>query len=527
MPRLQGGQQGESEKTFTIPYFHSGVKAVEFQSKNTYLLRLLPAFDPQFKPEDEGYKTGFMPYRDVDLEADTAGNYPFSQWYFPVPGYKFLGNGGHQFLSPLAGRLRRQKGIDPVYDCCLHANRADDWKYLLEKPEGERNSTLPWPREFAIMNVLLLQEDNTLANFLAVCTSGSLTDLKAKLNQRAGRGDIIISPDWQDYLYGDVTNPFEGLRCTVKEGVINSAGMKTACFNFSNVPSKLDGFEQWPIDPATETGAAFLAGRYDIADTDRVTKIATGQEIMDIIVADCFLPYEFIQEACPDCEEYQVPPAPVRKQTTVPGRQQQETPPITNRPAGVGGTRTVAPTGQPATNGAAGSTRPPGRPPVSPAPAAAPTTANPASAGAARPTAMPTARPATPSGLVRPAGVTAGAARPAGLSGAATPLRPATTLPPGVAASRPASMPATTRPATTRTVAAPAAPAQTQPEEDNIPMGDAQPAADVAPAATGLTADEQQEFDALQVEFDAAQGQIDPEKLNRMIQLGSVGQTQQ
>ena len=34
---------------------------------------------------------------------------------------------------------------------------------------------------------------------------------------RAGRNDEVISADWEDFIYGDITHPVEGLAVTVKE----------------------------------------------------------------------------------------------------------------------------------------------------------------------------------------------------------------------------------------------------------------------------------------------------------------------
>src|SRR5882672_4697140 len=105
MPQLgiKGGTSGEVSRDFKSPFFHAGVKAKELRVKETYKLRILPAFDRvRFRVDDPSFALSMLPYRDKHVEPDkdtkTEG---FTDWFFQLQGYTFLGKGQKGFLSPL------------------------------------------------------------------------------------------------------------------------------------------------------------------------------------------------------------------------------------------------------------------------------------------------------------------------------------------------------------------------------------------------------------------------------------------
>jgi hypothetical protein len=300
-PPLRGGSAGEPAKTSALPYFHSDVKAVELIQKNTYGLRIMPAFKFNYDTMTPESPTSYVPYRNPDQLDPETQRPVFTDWYFPLKVHKMIGNRQRSFVSPLLVHSFDSKDVDPLHNIYMMARNSDntDWRNLTEKEDKEFNATIRRYRIFYAMNVLMTF-DNSLSNRVAVGTSETLNSLKKKLNLRAGRGDDIIDPEWNDYVFGDVTSPYYGLWATVKPGVFNDAGMKCAMFFFGpNTPDDRPlGVTKYPIDPAADWGQAFLAGRYNIADTEKVTRISTPEEILHYVVEDDYLPYELVQNAC-------------------------------------------------------------------------------------------------------------------------------------------------------------------------------------------------------------------------------------
>ena len=454
---LVGGTEGEPERGASLPYFFPGVKAVKFNEKNVYGCRILPAFDPAIKGQD-GYDTSYIPYRRSDVMDTQLGVGIFSSWYFVIQTYQFLGNEGRGFTSPLTGSKNKARGIDPLYDCFLTARNSEnsEWKELVKKgttrAEGF-NAILQDPKAMGLLNVYMaLKEGDEMGNFIGVVNKAAIDDLKAQLNMlRPARVQEIVSPEYPDFLYGDVTDPINGLWSTVKKAVFNTAGMTTPCFSFSQVKEVLRGHTKWPIDPAQEWGAGVLAGRYKISDVSKVTKIHSAEEILDYAVSDGFLPYDLIQKACG--ERWAVPAQSTNPEYTfgaeesndpMPGEedfapQPEAAPEAAPAPAPVAPVAPrvapVAPKAAPAQKVAAPVNRPaaPVAKPAAPVgrPAASARTAAPApgapppartAASTARP-AAPTARPTAPAPGTPPTG------RPAAPVGRpAAPVRP--TAPP-------------------------------------------------------------------------------------------------
>lgn len=283
-----------------MPFFFPEVKAVELITKNVYGLRILPAFqrDESRLPVSP---TSFVQYRDPANISPDSGKAAFTDWYYSFKGYKFIGNDGRGFLSPLILERTDKRGVDPLFDCYHLARNSKDnrpeWFALTEKVGDEKNATLEKYRVFCAMNVVLQAEQN-LVNRIAVVTKASLDHMKEHLDVLCSRQDQPNDPDWPDFLLGDVTSPYHGLWATVQKGKFNTAGMEASLFKFSGSKDRLINAVKYPVDPNSAWGQEMLAGRYDIGDLERVTRIATAQEILEYIVNDGFLPIELVQEAC-------------------------------------------------------------------------------------------------------------------------------------------------------------------------------------------------------------------------------------
>ena len=307
MSKLVGGSSGEPVRGGNVPFFYPEVKAFEPSSKNSYGGRILPGF----VFDDSGTPTDLMsitPYRDVNSTDPQTGKEKFTSWYFSLKGYKFTGKEKRQFLSPLTLHRVDKRGIDPLFDCYLTARTSKDrkeWYSLTEKPKDtsdpkNRNAVLENFRVFGAINVLQDLGQGKFENRICVVTTAGMTDLKEQLDRYTPLGDTPIDPDWPRYLFGDVTSPRYGLWFSIKEAVFNNAGMRSMMFVFSQQKDRLAGHSQWPIDINTPWGQEVMRKRYNIADTDKVTRVASSQEILDFIVGDGFLPQELIHAACSD-----------------------------------------------------------------------------------------------------------------------------------------------------------------------------------------------------------------------------------
>jgi hypothetical protein len=316
---LRGGSAGEPVKGGQLPYFHDGVKATRLISKNTYGLRLLPAFEYDYNNMVPKSPLSWVPYRDKDKVDPETQRPVFTDWYFPLKIHEWVGQGERGYVSPLLVEGKDCKDADPLHNIWMLARHSEnpDWQNLTEKPDDEYNAVLRRYRVYYVVNALLSQ-DNKMENRLIMVTNETLSQLKKKLNQRGGRGDPILDPNWEDYCFGDVTSPQHGLFATVKPGQFNDAGMKTSLFYFGNQPQddRPIGVHPYPIDINQEWGQLMLSNRYNIADTEKVTKIANPDEMLAYIVEDDYLPYALVYEAC--AHRWTVPAQSTHRKTFVP-----------------------------------------------------------------------------------------------------------------------------------------------------------------------------------------------------------------
>jgi len=531
MPNVQeelvGGTEGEPERGASLPFFHPGVKAIKFIKKNVYGCRILPAFDPTLRGK-EGYDTSWVPYRREDVIDPKVEAGIFSSWYFVIYTYQFLGNEGRGFTSPLTGKKNSALGIDPLFDCMMMAKKTDnpEWKALIKGGETQAegyNATLPKPKAMGVLNVYMaLKDGEDMMNFLGVVNKAAIDDLKEQLNMlRPVKVNEIISPEYPNFLYGDVTDPVNGLWATVKERVFNTANMATPCFAFSQNREILRGHQKYPIDPASEWGQAVLAGRYKIYDTARVTKVSTAEEILDYMVVDGFLPYDLIERACKD--RYSVPPQNTHPETSWPSDTAAQDDPSFDdgsaapepapapAPAAPVASRAPAPRSAPAAAPAAPRAPAVGGPPPRPA-ATQPSRPAPAGRPAARPAAAAASRPA-PS--TRPAAPAPGAPppRPTAAPLASRPAPAAATRP----QPRPAAAPAPAAPIAPPPVAPTATDASYAPGPDEVPPDDQA----LAEAAAPLTDEEFAQMTELERRAEGDPNALSGAEMQYMIGLAS------
>lgn len=538
MPRLTGGSAGEVTQKFSHPFFYPDVKVIDLQAKNTYGVRILPAFgkttedDSAFglDPTSQAYRLSVREYRDREV-LDADGRAIFTNWYYSLQGHKFIGNGRRGFLSPLMlqGKDASPFGLDPLFDICMYAKKHAEFSHLLEKGTN-RNATLSWPRKFGVVNTLV-DIEGSMVNTLAVMSDGGLTDLKEQLDEL--RPAILADPsdpNWPDYAYGDVTSMDYGLYAQVRETPINAAGFKTACFHFSQNRKQFTGMTPYPL-PAD---SSCLEERFDIGDTKHVTRLYEdlGQEILDYVVHDGFLPHDLIESACshhphwtipvPKNRTYSTPPmdAPApnaqaaAQQRTAPPRSPNASPAPTAPPAPAPAARpapvTQAPPLAPARPPVSQTAPPLQRPPAPPA-AARPVTQAPPAAAPVRPLAPP-APPA------RPAAPPAATPRPSPASNRPPAAPPATAQRPPAPVARPASSAPRLAP-----VAPPAPPAPVEDapaEQDDIPYGETAESG-VDTNTVPLTQEELDEYASYEARFSNEPGSLQGPEMTRMLELGA------
>lgn len=287
---------------FTHGFVHNGTKAIQFRATQPGEMRILPSFDYSIKQDSPEFRTSFVSYRDQSLEEDRRTRTPgFTSWYFNVVGYTFYGSAKRSFLSPITTGTG-MKGVCPLNDIHNYCRNNQDPQVhaLMEKADGDMNPRVQKSRIFGLMNVYYRDpETGECENQVGIVTQASMDCLKRNLAHRAGRGDPVLSEEWSDFLYGDVTDPKMGLTAFVRETPLdNNPSIKFAGIHFSSRPGYLDGAKPWTLDPDTEEGTRVLTNRYDIRNTDDVTKIATYDELLQYVVSDGEIPYEVIERAC-------------------------------------------------------------------------------------------------------------------------------------------------------------------------------------------------------------------------------------
>ena len=304
MSTLIGGSQAETTRGFTHGFFHDGVVSTQFSPKKEYILRLLPAFDHS-KAGTPEFATSWVPYRDKELPEDMTTKSPgFTSWYFVVQGYTFFGRGTHSLLSPLSFPSKGSRsGLDPIFDIRQYCRKSQEpnLQALVDDKASSKGATVPNARYYVLTNTLLMTDitSRSTENQVGIFTNAAWNDFKQKLALRAGREDEVISPEWADFIYGDITHPEQGLSVRVKETPMDSnPNIKYAGLLLSSVDGRLDGHQKWSITDAPDQGASVLAARYNIGDMESVTKIWDYDQILDLLVSDGVVPYEVIERAC-------------------------------------------------------------------------------------------------------------------------------------------------------------------------------------------------------------------------------------
>jgi len=303
---------------------HVSLKPSKFKGK----LRILPSFDFSYSPADDAFKSSWVAYRDKNNIDEETGNPRFTQWLVRYFGYEFFGSEGNKktFLSPLtATGGKGPRGTDAIRDCfsyCYNmAERKGEKqyaKYYSVKVNPERY--IQAAREIMAVNAYVVNElkDNEYEGVATVTlTKTGLSYLLERLDDLAGRNDPVISKEWEDFIFGDITHPEEG--CWLKPiEIATDSGFNPIGLAPSNKKQSLEGHEQFPISED------ILTQRYNLFDDVETLDIWDYQKIVDFLVDDGGLPYEIIEAACSDFAS--VPPKPKASKGTTTTKSTMPTP---------------------------------------------------------------------------------------------------------------------------------------------------------------------------------------------------------
>ena len=313
---LRGGSESEIRESYTHGFFHEGTKSYVARMSQQVDVRILPAYDPSVKKTSKGYATSVAPYRDRSGPEDYYTKTPgFSSFYYAVAGYTWFGNGKLSFLSPLTGGSTNKSGVCPAQDVYKMCYKNEDQSlHNLTQRVDKNDSAVSRVRTFGLLNCHMTNPvTNEDENCVLIITSACLNQLKKRLSLRAGREDPIISEDFKEFLYGDITDPKAGSLAKIRETHMEENPlMKFAGIFFSDKDGYLQGREESPVSDD------ILAARYDISDTDEVTKIKTYDEILELMVSDGAVPYNVIVRACSRYAENGIPSKPKGTTTVTP-----------------------------------------------------------------------------------------------------------------------------------------------------------------------------------------------------------------
>jgi hypothetical protein len=334
--QIQKQLKAEKENSYWGGYYKPGVYGGTPTQKKTYSGRILPAFNYNLSQADSEFPSSWMPYRNADnIDAET--NQPvLSAFFAVVAAYSWFGNKQVSFLSPSTLRFtqsiaRGPELIDPVQDLRNFAKKHDDpaIRALTERPENKKDAKIiiPYAQRRYVFNFYgTAGVDRNFRNYLVDVSQKAFEDLAAKLSEWRPAHEQTIDPNWPNYLYGDITDPQNGV--LVETTSIPSNPQPFNGFVFTSGSHKsLKGIRQYPVPPEA------LSGRYQLYGDNSAFKIMSVQDIVDFIVDDGAIPYHLIQEVCSNYAH--IPPRPGNAKV-FPGASNDEEdmasfrPPVTN-----------------------------------------------------------------------------------------------------------------------------------------------------------------------------------------------------
>jgi len=310
---IQRRVKNENSGSYWGGYFKPGVFGSTPSQKKSFSGRILPMFDYSLSPADLDFQKSFFPYRDVN-KVDLETNQPkFTAWFGVANAYSWFGNKAVSFLSPTT--LRFTHGIssgpdvlDPIMEIRKFAKKHEDpaIRALTERVENKKDAKviIPYPQLRYFFNFYgTAGADRNVKNYVLDVSKKAFEDLCDKLSEWRPSHEKVLDADWSQYLFGDITNPSNGI--VVDTVPIPSNPQPFNGFVFTTGSHKsLKGVRQMPVPEEA------LIKRVQFYGDSSAFKILPAQDIVNFLVEDGAIPYELVNEVCSDfCN---VPPQPKR-----------------------------------------------------------------------------------------------------------------------------------------------------------------------------------------------------------------------
>lgn len=309
---IQKRIKNEGGSNYWGGYFKQGIYGATPSQKKSFYGRILPMFDYfNLSPVDMDFPMSWAPYRDKNKINQETGQPSLNSFFGIAYTYSWFGNKSVSFVSPSSRRFtegvsRGHDCIDPVIDIRNYAKKHEDSKVraLTEREENKKDAKviLPYPSLRYFFNFYgSSSADRTMRNYVIDVSKKAFEDLATKLGEWRPAHEQIIDPNWENYLFGDITDPQTGLAVETTSipsnpqpfnGFVLASGSHKSLKNVRSVPVPKD----------------CLPNRAQFFGPNNCFKLMSAQEIVDFLVEDGSIPYFLIQEVCSNYAN--VPPQP-------------------------------------------------------------------------------------------------------------------------------------------------------------------------------------------------------------------------
>lgn len=302
-----------------IGFFKKPIKYTFLSTKTPCSGVILPAFDPTYSDNDPMRGTSVGAYRQ-DVASDGTHK-DFTKWLIPLRVYTFFGKSSSMIISPSIAGLP-----DPIAELHNHVKYEckDDTslQYLIKKSPTSKAPVLPYAKKMGFMNawcnptyVKEGSDDVGETNRVLIINKTASLMLFDALNTY--RPAFVKTPNderWEEYLYGDITNP----ACALRFNSVNttlSTGVQMSCLSFGNPP------KTQPV--RARITEEMLAGRADLED-DEVLNIPSYEELVDLLIDEGMVPYDLIARVCSDKYNGAFPRKSAKRQVYAPDQGEED-----------------------------------------------------------------------------------------------------------------------------------------------------------------------------------------------------------
>lgn len=309
---LQKRMKNEGGSSYWGGYFKNGIYGGTPSKNKSFSGRILPMFDyVGTSKADPDFAKSWAPYRDKGSINQETGQPDLVAFFGMGLCYSWFGNKQVSFLSPHTlkythGAEKRNEMIDPLADIHRYAKKHEDpaVRALTEREENKKDAkvVLPYPQLRYFFNFYGTSgADRTMRNYVIDFSSKGFNDLCAKLAEWRPAHERVLDSDWPEYLFGDITNPDTGL-------IIDTVSLPSSPQPFNGIIFTAGSHKSSKGVQSRAVPEEALVKRVHFYGDDMGFKIRSAQEIVDFLVEDGSVPYYLIQEVCSNYAN--VPPEP-------------------------------------------------------------------------------------------------------------------------------------------------------------------------------------------------------------------------